>query len=157
MDFNIPLSEQTGLFANMTWLDSEIEDQFTGETRRFRDQPDYVYNIGITHNIPSWDMSTGFSYQQQGQSLQVDLDREVELEYDGNLEAFIEKRFANDYVLRLTGTNLLDAEKREHFSNYDGDSAEEILANNIAGNVDNFEREVETAGPVITLTLRTRF
>ncbi|WP_101757916.1 TonB-dependent siderophore receptor [Oceanicoccus sp. KOV_DT_Chl] len=157
MDFNVPISDQTGFFANVTWLDSEIEDQFTGETRRFRDQPNYVYNVGITHNIPSWDVSTGFSYQQQGKSLQVDLDREVELEYDGNLEAFIEKRFDNDYVLRLTGTNLLDAEKREHFTNYGGDSAQEILDNHIAGDVDEFEDEVETAGPVITLTLRKRF
>lgn len=157
LDFNIPLSDETGLFANVTWLDSEIEDQFTGETRRFRGQPNYVYNVGLTHNIPSWDMSTGFSYQKQGKSTEVDLDRELELGYDGNLEAFIEKRFDNDYVLRLTGTNLLDAEKREQFTNYDGDSAQEILANHIAGNVNEFEEEVETAGPVVTLTLRKRF
>lgn len=157
MDFNVPISEQTGFFANVTWLDSEIVDQFTGEKRRFREQPDYVYNVGVTHNIPSWNMSTGFSYQKQGTSLKVDLDREVELEYDGNLELFLEKRFEYDYVLRLTGTNLLDAEKREHFTNFSGDSAQEILDNHIAGNVDTLEDEVETAGPVITLTLRKRF
>lgn len=157
MDLNYPVTDQTGFFANYTWLDSEITDQFTGETRQFMEQPDYVYNVGLTHNLPDWDMSTGLSYQKQGQSLEVELDREKVLQYDGNLEIFIEKRFENDYVLRLTGTNLLDAEKREYFTHYDGDTAAEILANHKAGDVDELETEVETAGAIITLTLRKRF
>lgn len=157
MDLNMPLSSNTGLFANLTLLDSEIIDQFTGKERRFRDQSDYIYNFGVTHNIPEWETSMGFSYQKQGDSLSVDIERDVELSYDGNLEIFIEKRFGDDYVLRLTGTNLLDAHKIERFDNFEGDTAAEILANHIAGNIGELETEDEQASRVITLTFRAFF
>ena len=157
MDLNMPVSDNTGLFANLTLLDSEITDQFTGEERQFRDQSDYIYNFGVTHNIPEWETSMGFSYQKQGDSLSVDIDRDVVLSYDGNLEIFIEKRFGDDYVLRLTGTNLLDAHKIERFDNFEGDSASEILANHVAGNVGELEVEDEQASRVITLTFRAFF
>lgn len=156
-DLNKRLTDDTAFFANVSLLDSEITDQFTGRERRFRDQADYVYNLGVTHNIPSWGASMGFSYQKQGDSESVDIDRDATLAYDGNLEIFIEKRFGDDYVLRLTGTNLLDAGKFERFLNYDGDTGDEIITNHINGDVDEIETEVETAGRVITLTFRANF
>lgn len=156
-DLNKPLSDNTGFFANLTLLDSEIIDQFTGKERRFRDQSNYIYNFGITHNIPDWNTSMGFSYQKQGDSLSVDIDRDVELSYDGNLEVFLEKRFGADYVLRLTATNLLNAHKIEKFDNFSGDSAEEILENHINGNIDELETEDESASRIITLTFRAYF
>ena len=157
MDFSAPLGEDTGLFANLTLLDSKIDDQFTGAERRFRDQSNYIYNFGVTHNFPVWEASVGFSYQKQGDSLSVDMHREVELSYGANLEVFIEKRFGEDYVLRLSGTNLLDAHKIEKFTKYDGDSGQEIIDNHILGNVDGFELEDESAGRMVTLTLRKSF
>jgi outer membrane receptor for ferrienterochelin and colicins len=157
MDFNVPIGDDTGFFANLTLLDSAIDDQFTGEERRFRDQSDYIYNLGVTHNLPDWETSLGFSYQKQGDSLSVDYHREVELSYDANLELFIEKRFGEGYVVRLTATNLLDAHKIERFTKYDGDSALEVIANHIAGDVDEFELEDESAGRMFTLTLRKSF
>lgn len=156
-DLNKQLSDNTGFFANLTLLDSEITDQFTGKERRFRNQSNYIYNLGITHNIPEWNSSMGFSYQKQGDSLSVDIDRDVELSYDGNLEVFIEKRFGKDYVLRLTGTNLLDAHKIERFDNYSGDSAAEILENHINRNIDELETEDEKASRIVTLTFRAYF
>jgi len=157
MDFSAPLGEDTGVFANLTLLDSAIDDQFTGEERRFRDQSDYIYNFGVTHNFPVWEASVGFSYQKQGDSLSVDLHREVALSYGANLEIFIEKRFGEGYVLRLSGTNLLDAHKIEKFTKYDGDTGQEIIDNHIAGDVDGFELEDESAGRMVTLTLRKSF
>jgi len=157
MDLNAPIGDDTGFFANLTLLDSKIDDQFTGVERRFRDQPDYIYNVGITHNLPAWDASFGFSYQKQGDSLSVDIHREVELSYDANLEMFIEKRFGDGYVLRLSGTNLLNAHKIETFVKYDGDTGQEIINNHIAGDVDEYEREDESAGRMVTLTLRKSF
>ena len=157
MDLSAPLGDNTGFFANLTLLDSKIDDQFTGAERRFRDQPDYIYNFGVTHNIPEWNASFGFSYQKQGDSLSVDFDREVELSYDANLEVFIEQRFGDGYVLRLSGTNLLDANKVEKFVKYDGDSTQEIIDNHTMGNVDEYELENESSGRVVTLTLRKSF
>lgn len=157
MDFNAPLGDDTGFFANLTLLDSAIDDQFTGEERRFRDQSDYIYNFGVTHNIPEWKTSAGFSYQKQGDSLSVDYHREVALSYDANLEIFIEKRFGEGFVVRFSATNLLNAHKIERFTKYDGDSAVEVIANHIAGDVDEFELEDESAGRMFTLTLRKSF
>ena len=118
---------------------------------------DYIYNFGVTHNFPVWEASVGFSYQKQGDSLSVDMHREVELSYGANLEVFIEKRFGEGYVLRLSGTNLLDAHKIEKFTKYDGDSGQEIIDNHITGNVDGFELEDESSGRMVTLTLRKSF
>ncbi len=157
MDFNKPLSDDTGLFANLTLLDSKINDQFTGEERRFRNQSDYIFNIGVTHNIPDWDTSVGFSYQKQGDSLSVELDRRYIQSVEGNLELFIEKRFGDGYVLRLSGTNLLDAHNVESYTQFGGDSAEEIIANHTNKIVDELEVEDETAGRLVTLTLRKSF
>lgn len=157
VDFSTPLTDDTGFFANLTLLDSKINDQFTGKERRFRNQSNYIYNFGVTHNIPNWDSSVGFSYQKQGDSLSVDFNRDVDLSYGANLEVFVEKRFGEGYVLRLSGTNLLDAHKIEKFTLFDGDSAEEIIGNHIVGDVDEFEHEDESAGRMITLTLRKSF
>ena len=157
LDLNKPIGDDTAFFANVTFLDSEITDQFTGNERRFREQPNYVYNFGVTHNMPKWESSVGFSYQKQGESLAVDIDREVDLTYDGNLDIFFEKRFEGDYVLRLSGNNLLDAHKIEHFRKFDGDTAAEILDNHINNNIDELETENEKSGPIISLTLRKSF
>jgi len=157
MDLSAPLGENTGFFANLTLLDSKIDDQFTGEERRFRDQPDYIYNFGLTHNIPQWDASFGFSYQKQGDSLSVDYHREVELSYGANLEVFVEQRFGDGYVLRLSGTNLLDASKVEKFTKYDGDSTQEVIDNHTMGYVDEYEVENESSGRMVMLTLRKSF
>lgn len=156
-DLSAPLSENTGLFANATFMDSEIRDPFTGENRRFAFQADHVYNVGITQTIPALDASIGFSYQKQGDSAAVEIDRTRTLAYDANLELFAEKRFGEDYILRLTVNNALDAKKFENFTYVGGDTAEEMLANHAAGNVDYFETEVEEAGIIYMLTLRHNF
>lgn len=156
-DLSAPLGENTGVFANATFMDSEITDPFTGEDRRFSYQADYVYNVGITQTIPTFDASVGFSYQKQGESGAVEIDRTRTLDYDANLEVFAEKRFGEDYVLRLTVNNALDAKKYEGFTYVGGDTAEEMLANHKAGNVDYYETEVEEADVIYMLTLRRNF
>ncbi len=67
------------------------------------------------------------------------------------------KRFGDGYVLRLSGTNLLDAHNVESYTKFDGDSAEEIIANHTNKIVDELEVEDETAGRLVTLTLRKSF
>ena len=156
-DLSAPLADSTGLFANATFMDSKIIDPFTGEERRFMNQANYVYNVGITQTIPAFDASVGFSYQKQGESEAVEIDRTRGLSYDANLELFAEKRFGEDYVLRLTVNNALDAKKYENFTYVGGDTAAEMLANHQAGNVAYYETEVEEAEPIYMLTLRRTF
>jgi outer membrane receptor for ferrienterochelin and colicin len=140
-DLSTPLTAiglpNTGVFANYAWLDSEVDDAI-GE-RTFNDQPDYVYNVGFIHDLPQWGMTFGASYRRQGDAYSRLLAEEVETSYDGDLEAFIEKRFGERFAVRLTGSNLLDASKDEVFRKFD------TLADQLDRDYDEFELETESS------------
>jgi len=144
-DLSTPLSfiglNNTGFYMNYAWLDSEIEDPFTGQNRTFRNQPDFVYNISITQDIPGFG-GAGISYQERGESLATEFEEYVITEYDGNLEMFIEWNITDNSVLRFTGTNLLDQEKFEYIRDY-GETINEI--------------QIEDSSPTYTLTWRASF
>lgn len=72
-------------------------------------------------------------------------------QYDGDLEAFIEKRFGDRMSLRLTGSNLLDASKVEAFNSFD------TLQDQLDRDFDEFETETESSGRVYQLVLRYSF
>ena len=73
------------------------------------------------------------------------------------VEAFVEKRFGDRFVVRLSAQNLLDKEKRETFMKYDGDSIEEILDNRANGDLDEYELESERSGVLYQVTIRAAF
>lgn len=160
-DISTPLTalglEETGIFANYTRMWSDRDDPAGGDSISIDYQPDYVYNVGVTQNIPSWDMSFGFSYQKQGESRYVTFGEIESQLYDGNLEFFVEKRFSDSVVMRLTGNNLLDANSLQAEAGFDGDNGAEILANQAAFDVDAYEIEREQSSPKWTLTLRMVF
>ncbi len=161
VDISTPLDfiglDETGFFANYTSLDSERVEPLTGLTARFNAQPEYVYNWGITHNIESIGTTFGFSYRKQGMSESFFLGEEERQWYDANLEVFVEKRLTDSLVLRLVGNNLLDADSIQAERNYDGDTAQEIIDNQIAGDVDEFEVERENSSPTVLISLRAVF
>lgn len=140
-------------FLNLSYMDSEVEDAFLeGVERRFSGQAKFVMNVGFEHELPALEMSYGMSFQRQGDSEEFEGGEVNRISYDGNLEAFIEKRFAGgDYVLRLSAQNLLDAEKRELIREYDDGDAYR------AGQFASSETEVEETSPAIILTFRGRF
>lgn len=160
-DLSTPLAfmglEETGVFANYTRLWSDRDDPAGGGKIAIDYQPKYVYNVGITQNLPTWDMSFGFSYQKQGESRFVTYGEIESQLYDGNLEFFVEKRLSDRWVLRLTGNNLLDADSLQAEAGFDGDNGAEILANQAAYDVDAYEVERENSSPRWTLTLRAVF
>ncbi len=144
-DISMPLAfmglENTGFYANYAYLDSEIEDPFTGDKRSFRNQPDSVYNISLTQDIPGFG-GAGVSYQKRSESLATEFEEYVVTEYDANLEMFVEWNINQDSVLRLSGTNLLDQEKVEYIRDY-GEPVNEI--------------QYEESSPTYTLTWRSAF
>jgi outer membrane receptor protein involved in Fe transport len=157
-DLSTPLTfmglEYTGVFANYSWLDSEITDPVTGEKRRFNDQAEFVLNAGIIQDIPSWDVAIGATYRQQGDQFHRVVGETVETTYGADLEVFVEKRFGENFVVRLVGSNLLDASKDETFFKW------ETLADQLSGDpavLDEFESETEKAGPVFQLVGRYAF
>lgn len=160
-DLSAPLTAiglpDTGIFANYTYLDSETTDPFTGEKRRFNGQPRHVYNIGFIQTVRAADVSFGATISGRSKSLESNFDETVELRYDPDLEAFVEKRFGKHFVLRVSAQNLLDRVKYEDFRKYDGDSIEEIFENRAAGDLDEYEIEREHSGPLVQFTLRAAF
>lgn len=161
VDISTPLSfmglDETGFFANYTSLDSERIEPLTGITARFNAQPEYVYNFGVTQNLPSWNSSFGFSYRKQGMSESLFLGEVERQWYDANLEVFVEHRLSENVVLRIVGNNLLDADSIQAERNFDGDTAQEIVDNQIAGDVDEFEVERENSSPTVLFSVRAVF
>jgi outer membrane receptor protein involved in Fe transport len=155
IDLSTPLTfigmENTGVFMNYSWLDSEITDLVTGEKRRFNDQAEFVFNIGFIHDIVEWGTSFGSSYRLQGDQFNRILGETVETTYGADLEVFVEQRFGERFVLRLTGSNLLNAKKDETFFKYD------TQADQLVNAFDEFELESEQSGPVFQLVGRYAF
>lgn len=139
----------TGVFANYSWLDSSVDDEF-GE-RRFNDQARYVYNVGFIHDMPDAGVAFGASYRRQGKAQARLLAEEVETRYGADLEAFIEKRFGKSFSVRLTGSNLLNAKKDERFNKFDDG------IDHMDRDFDEYEIESEEAGPVYQLIARYAF
>ena len=153
LDLSTPLDAlgmpNTGVFFNWSWLDSQVDD-LMGE-RRFNGQSDQVLSAGFTHDIPTWQAAFGATYFHQGEAYDRVLAEEIHTRYGDNLEIFLERRFGENVVLRLTGTNLLDSSKDEDFDKFDN------VADQIARNYDEFELETESAGPVWQVALRWTF
>ena len=160
-DLSAPLSfiglDDTGVFANYTRLWSRRTEPNTGMKVPFDGQPKYVYNFGVTQDFKELGASAGFSYRKQGKARSTFFGEEEFQKYGGNLEAYIEKRVAKNFVIRLSGNNLLDARSLQWERNFSGDNGLEIIENQRLGNVDAYEVEHEETSEQIMLTARLVF
>lgn len=152
-DLSTPLDfvglENTGVFLNASWLDSSVEDAL-GD-RRFNDQSDFVYNVGFTHDVPTFGAAFGATYRKQGDAFGRVFAEEVLTSYGADLEVFVEKQIGTNAVFRLTGSNLLDSSKDEVFDKFND------LGDQITRTYDEYELETESAGPVFQAVLRVAF
>ena len=140
---------ETGVFGNVSWLDSTIDDVF-GE-RRFNDQSEYVYNFGVIHNLRQLGAALGATYRKQGSAFGRVISEEVTTTYGADLEVFVEKRFGDSFTIRAVGSNLLDGKKREVFNKFD------TIEDQMGRDFDEYELESERAGPVFQLVGRFAF
>jgi hypothetical protein len=146
------------VFANYTWIDSEIRDANANFPidRPFSLQPDYIYNAGFDHLLEGIGFTWGVSYQKQGPAQEwVNVSAEAkevtDVEYDGNLEVFVEKTLADRFVVRLAAQNLLDAKKEELVRVYE--SVEQYEARTPVSQIG----AEEESDPVFILTFRGTF
>jgi outer membrane receptor protein involved in Fe transport len=157
-DLSAPLTlfglEDTGVFLNYSYLDSEVTDPVTGQLRRFNNQADYVLNVGFIQDLAAWDAAFGATYREQGDAFARILGETVETSYGGDLEVFVEKRFAERLVVRFTASNLLDATKDEIFFKW---NTREDQLSGLKSALDEFEVETESAGPVYQIVGRLAF
>lgn len=153
LDLSTPLTalglENTGVFFNYSWLDSEIEDVFG--TRKFNNQSDDVFNAGFIQQLPSLAASFGASYRKQGEAYGRIVGEEIVTSYGGDLEVFVEKRFGDQWTLRLTGSNLLDSSKDEVFDKFT------TIDDQFNRDYDEYEIETESAGRVYQFVVRYSF
>jgi len=139
----------TGIFGNVSFLDSEITDQF-GE-RRFNGQSDYVYNVGFIQDVKSFGAAFGATYRKQGGAFDRVIGEEVFTTYGADLEIFVEKRFGKSFTIRAVGSNLLNGAKRETFNKFT------TVEDQLDRSFDEYELESEKAGPVFQLMARYAF
>lgn len=139
----------TGIFGNVSFLDSEITDLF-GE-RRFNGQSDYVYNLGFIQDIKSFGAAFGATYRKQGGAFDRAIGEEVFTTYGADLEIFVEKRFGKSFTIRAVGSNLLNGAKREAFNKFT------TVEDQIDRSFDEYELESEKAGPVFQIMARYAF
>ncbi|MGX7926318.1 TonB-dependent receptor plug domain-containing protein [Tsuneonella sp. HG094] len=139
----------TGVFGNLSLIDSEIDDVFG--TRRFNGQSKYVYNFGMIQNLRRMGAAFGATYRKQGPAFDRLIGEEITTTYGGDLEVFVEKRFGDSITLRAVGSNLLDGKKREAFNKFT------TIADQIARDFDEYEQESERAGPVFQVIGRFAF
>ncbi|MEQ9505343.1 MAG: outer membrane beta-barrel protein [Hyphomonas sp.] len=152
-DLSTPLTSfglpNTGVFANVSFLDSEIED-FAGE-RRFNDQSEYVYNFGFVHDLPALEAAFGATYRKQGDAYGRIAAEEVTTSYGADLEIFLEKSFGERFTIRAVGSNLLNGKKEEVFNKFDN------IGDQLDRDFDEYELESEEAGPVFQIMARYAF
>lgn len=149
LDVSMPLSmialDNTGIFFNYSYIDSEVEDELG--KRAFNDQPEWVYNVGFIQDLPSAAASFGATYREQGDAYGRFVAEEITTSYGPDLEIFVEKRLPS-MTLRFVGSNLLDSSKDETFNKF------ETIADQQSRSFDEYELETEEAGPIYRLSLR---
>lgn len=139
----------TGVFGNVSWLDSEITDDLG--KRRFNNQSKYVYNFGFIQDFPTFGAAFGATYRKQGAAYSRVIAEEVTTTYGADLEIFVEKRFGKKFTIRAVGSNLLNGAKRETFNKFNN------LADQVDRDFDEYELESEKAGPVFQIMARMAF
>ncbi len=152
-DLSTPLSliglDNTGVFLNYSWLDSDVDDEFGSRT--FNSQAESVFNIGFIQDLPMLNSSFGATYRKQGDAFSRIVSEEVITSYGPDLEVFVEHRIGERFTIRFTGSNLLDETKDETFNKF------LTAADQRARSFDEYELETESAGPVYQLVARYAF
>lgn len=139
----------TGIFGNVSLLDSEITDIFGA--RRFNNQSKFVYNAGFIQDIPSIGAAFGATYRKQGSAFSRIVSEEVITTYGADLEIFVEKRIGKNITIRAVGSNLLNGSKDEAFNKFT------TIGDQQSRSFDEYELESEKAGPVFQIMARYAF
>lgn len=132
--------------ANYSWLRSRVRDISTGDTRKFKDQPDYVYNIGFDYDIPSWNASFGMNYNYIPDFIKDPVTGEGESNQK-LLDLYAVKRINKNFNVRLTASNLLNMKKVKYKPGI----------NATTGALTSLERDEEQGAVLVFLAVESRW
>ncbi len=133
------------LKGNITFLDGEVVDIETGAKTPFKEQADYVYNLGFDHQLPTvgvqWGMNLNAISERETDKVE-DGKRTLEiLKSEQNLNLYVRKSLGKDYELRFSVQNILEVDKDKHKTGFNTD-----------GTIDKTETELETSDSVFFLS-----
>ena len=98
--------------STFLWQDSNVEDPFTGLTRRFAKQNRFKLSVDARHDVQTWNISYGAVIAWNGPKIQSNFDT-FERETTGpDARLFFEKRFANGIIGRLFWGNVIRAKQK---------------------------------------------
>ncbi len=137
------------LNGNVTFLDGEVTDKDTGAKRPFKEQVDYVYNLGFDHKLSSAGISWGMNYNKISKRETDEIKdgkRTLELlEPEEHLDLYIKKSLGKDFELQFSAQNLLEAGK---------DKQKTIFNTNGSINKTEYERDQSNRAYYLTITGR---
>jgi len=103
------------LYGSYSHLDSNVTLD-DGSERRLNKQPEYIWQVGFDHHLPkgvSW--GTFYSYLPVLKSVD---DSGIELESAQKLlDVYVSKQISPNWSVKLTGSNLMPAEKKKDKQN----------------------------------------
>ena len=138
------------LSSNVTFLDGDITDQVTGNKSPFKEQADYVYNIGFDHRLPAVDVSWGMNFNQisarEGEEVKDGKQTLETAEIEKYLDLYIKKSFVNGTEIRFSVQNILETDSEKNKTIFKDD-----------GSVDKFEDEFEKSNRAIYLSFTGRW
>ena len=98
--------------STFLWQDSEVNDPFTGEKRRFADQDRFEWNLEARHDVQRWNINYGAVASWSGPEIQSDFDTFERETKDPSVRFFMERRFANGIVGRMFWGNAFRAKNK---------------------------------------------
>lgn len=104
------------LRANYTRLYSRVQDSVTGATRRLKEQPDYIANLGADWRHAEWTL--GGNYNHVPALLRDPQTGETE-NTQSNLDLYVLRQLNRQLALRLNLYNVLNAERTVRKPGYD--------------------------------------
>lgn len=105
------------LRANYTRLYSRVQDSVSGVTRRLKEQPDYIANLGADWRLEQWTL--GGNYNHVPALVRDPQTGETE-NAQANLDLYALRQLNRRLALRLNLYNVLNAERLVRKPGYDG-------------------------------------
>ena len=110
------------LTSSLTVRDSEIEDPFTGEIRRFENFERGRLQLGFRHDLPSWRVNYGVNWNNrfEGNIKRYDVNNVESMYGDPNVTAFLEYVTPNDIRIRFDARSATNNDQCRIRERYDG-------------------------------------
>ena len=111
------------------WRESSVVDPFTGLERKMATDSDYVARLGIRHDLVDWSASYGAGYRHDGgQNVRSDWTEFRYFERKPEVNAFVEKRFGDKWIVRFDATGLLENKRERHRVQYESGAIDGVVA-----------------------------